>query len=276
MTADDNSGVGVKADGSVNARETTVGLTGGFGTFKAGRQTTLGHAAMNKFDATRATYFSPLSNSRASSISNSSRADNTAVYISPNLSGFTLGASYTLGNAVSSDTTAYDSKQAGILGLSADYTNGPIAVAYVYHKQSDKSNVSGTDTIENLIAGSYDFKVAKLLATFQTQKDEIAAFGTTNKDRIYQVGVQVPVGTKAAIDVSYAMFDNRDFENADSKSYGIQGSYNLSKRTMAYAGYTHVSNDNFSAEAAMGTRVGVTPAAGQSSSGFGVGIRHNF
>ncbi|MBK6638252.1 MAG: porin [Rhodocyclaceae bacterium] len=107
--------------------------------------------------------------------------------------------------------------------------------------------------------------------------------------------MQLPINEMSRVDFNYANFNRKEdvtdlarVSDNDAKSWAIQYSYNLSKRTMAYAGYTRVSNDNPSsatgqftalrgASAATGGDYGVAPTdIGGDSRGWGVGLRHNF
>ena len=296
LTADVNGGVGA---GTGAAREQSLGLAGDFGLVKAGRLTTLGHLAMNKFDPLRATAFAPLSSLRATSISNSSRADNTVAYIAPQLvSGLTLAATYGFGGTpgAADDTTAYGASTAGlvddqqrIIGFMADYTAGPFAIAYVHHRVNDLGNTlaaaSAVNNRENMIAASYDLGVAKLFLSTQTDRNNDATATKVDR-RITSVGAQVPVAANARVDIGYARLNDR-FANVanvdqDASSWGLQYSYDLSKRTMAFAGYQRVSNEDGGASTALGTTNGVAPTTatagvgGLKSTGYGFGLRHKF
>ncbi len=302
LTADVNSGVGSGTTGAGNAREQTLGLSGDFGLVKAGRMTSLGHIAMNKFDPMRATAFAPLSSFRALSISNSSRVDNTVVYVSPVMSGFTVAATYGFGGTpgASNDTTAYGANtgaaledQQRIIGFMADYTMGPLAIAYVHHRVNDLAvvaadggtlaNASAVNNRENLLAASYDLGMAKLFVSTQTDRNNNATATKVDR-RITSVGAQVPVAANARVDIAYARLNDR-FENVvgqdqDGRSWGVQYSYDLSKRTMAFAGYQRASSEDGAAFVALqGNGVAPSYDAGQSSvrsSGYGFGLRHKF
>ena len=308
LRADAAAGVGSNLDGTGNAREQTVGLSGDFGMVKAGYQTTLGHIAMNKFDAARATAFSALNSLRATSISVSNRHANMIQYVSPKLmGGLTLSGTYAFSGVSSADTTAYgatgtttNNDQERVIGFMADYTAGPLALAYVHHRINDVTNLSGYDNREHMLGASYDFGVVKLFGTYQTDRrsghpttPNLAA--TEWQNRVYQLGLQLPINEMSRVDFNYANFNRKEdvtnvarVSDNDAKSWAIQYSYNLSKRTMAYAGYTRVSNDNPSsatgqftalrgASAATGGDYGVAPTdIGGDSRGWGVGLRHNF
>lgn len=296
LRPDINTGVGTNANGSGNSRQTVVGVKGSFGTILAGRQVTLGHIAMNKFDPARATAFSPLTNLRGTSISNSSRLDNTMAWISPNFSGLTLGATYSVGGA-SGDSALVD-EQENVFGLMADYTAGPASLVFVHHSVNDLGHLAGADNKENLLGGIYDFGIAKAFLTFQTDKREQAT-GTVHDRRITAMGVQIPVGKVGRLDLAYGRYDNKAVVaasavgnnpairsisgNDDATSFGLQYSHDLSKRTMLYAGYTRVANDGAlrltamrAASATTGGDYGVQPAAGRDSSGIAFGFRHSF
>lgn len=145
--------------------------------------------------------------------------------------------------------------------------NGPVTY-------TTDSGVWGKDITEWYVGGSYDFKVVKVMASYQDQNDK----NYYNFDNsTWQVGAVVPIGN-AGIHLGWAQtkFD----EGGKSNGAMIAGTYAFSKRTTAYAGYVWVKNDNDSLPLnPVSTSVGGfggTGGIGESNNTFLGGLRHTF
>ncbi len=260
---------------ALNARQSFVGLQGGFGFVGLGHQYAPGFAASFRNDALlSAAPFSPQSILSAQSgatitPNNAARWSNAVAYRSPNFSGLTASAIYSLGEA--NQTT--DRRNNDRVGLGANYANGPIGVDVVYHRVD--RGAGNTDQKEWFIGGSYDFGMVKLAASYQQDK-------IVGKNKIWQVGAIAPVGV-GKVHVAYADLDHRTV-NSDADAWSIAYTHPLSKRTTLYTGFTQVDNQaaqNISPLASR-TRPAADPAldpirvVGQKSNTFGVGVNHSF
>jgi predicted porin len=69
-----------------------------------------------------------------------------------------------------------------------------------------------------------------------------------------------------------------DFKNSANQAtlFAVRGTYQLSKRTAAYATLGHVSNDGTLAVSVSGGGPGVAPKPGANQSGAMLGVRHIF
>lgn len=251
--------------GRLFGRQSFVGLTGGFGAIKLGRQYNPIRPALESID--------PFGFGLAGNIANvfdahGERADNTINYSTPTWGGFSGQVAYSLGE-IAGNTSA--GRQ---WGMSAGYANGPIRAVLAHH---DRNLLTGTpavtvngDSKSTMLGGVYDFRVVKAHAAFAVNKGETAA-GVTNIDsRDLMVGVTVPFGA-SAIMASYMHKDNELRGSADSKVIALGYTYNLSKRTNLYTSYAHVKNDSLATVGLGGAAV-----AGRDPSTFNVGIRHRF
>jgi predicted porin len=94
-----------------------------------------------------------------------------------------------------------------------------------------------------------------------------------NDNSTWSLGAVIPVGN-FGIHLAYAQ---TDFDSGviDGKSNGamVAGTYALSKRTTAYAGYVWTKNDRDSL--GLGPVVGVG-APGETNNTFTAGLRHSF
>lgn len=239
-------------------RQAFVGLSGGFGAVTVGRQYTafdaLRGVTNNTYDTaitTTGTVFG-----RGAAADYTGRVDNSLAYTSPDFGGVSGAVVYGLGE--NKTTTVGASSN---LSLHVKYAAGPLLVGYAH--QNEKAQVLNTTSVAtgtastkfNLIAGSYDLGMAKLLGGFQTAKK-----GTVD-DKEYQLGVEIPVGA-ANIALGYTSTDAST--GAEATGYSIAGVYDLSKRTRLYAGYNSTKGE---------TAAGVKD---HSTSLLAVGVRHRF
>lgn len=257
--------------GQLFNRVSTVGLSGGFGAFNVGRQTTVLKDAHDQIDPFGAA--GVLGNVERIFYNGANpdggRVSNGIKYTSPSFSGFKAQAAYNFGE-VRGDSSALRS-----YGLGAGYTNGPLNVQLAYNEKDDSgvtlpySNVS---KLKNTFLGAtYDFGSFKLHGAYaDTKKDFPVA--TDEKYRNYMLGASVKVGAAGTVLASYAINDTKTtgINNADSKQFAIGYTHDLSKRTNLYTGYARTTND---AAAKLG---GNDAVLDKNVSVFAVGIRHKF
>ena len=87
----------------------------------------------------------------------------------------------------------------------------------------------------------------------------------------YIVGAIVPFGV-TDFKVAYSSYGTDEPGDPTTRKLAFGAVYNLSKRTAAYATYAHVDNRG---PASVGL-AGSTTAAGKSSDGFDLGLKHSF
>ncbi|HEY0847751.1 MAG TPA: porin [Noviherbaspirillum sp.] len=235
----------MRADG-IFSRQAFVGLQGGFGAVKFGRQYTPMFLALDAID--------PFGTGMAGAINrlfnaNGVRSSNTVNY-SMAAAGLTGQLAYSFGE-VAGDNSA--SRQ---IGLGLGYANGPINVQFAYHDANNATNTGDTQTA--LIGGSYNLGVAKIHAGFQTDKTETGAV-TNVKDRNWMLGASAPVGA-GEVRASFIRSDDR-LANADTDQYALGYVHNLSKRTNVYTSYARQNDKS---------------ATNADNNVFNVGLQHRF
>lgn len=201
---------------------------------------------------------------------------NSVAYQSPTFSGFSF-----VGQYAAKETTSAISDAKNSYALSGTYAAGPLAATLTYEKGgfTPAGNASGNAPVSynandkvTDFGVSYDFGVLKAFgqATYIKKTCDASGSGSTPtscpavdaKDKIYQLGVSVPVTDKGAVLAS--------FGNLKHTEAGVDGSvkndvfslgydYNLSKRTDVYAVFSNERQTSLS--------------SGQT---YAVGIRHNF
>jgi predicted porin len=268
--------------GILTARQQMVGLASDFGTVATGYLQTTAWDFQNSYDPTSGSTVSPLGNLTKGggfligSVAAANRAQRALAYISPNMGGVTVAVNYStalagLGNLTQASTATTGLKTTATL-LSVNYAGGPVAVGGVFAKLTPDS--AGASSVkEYALGGSFDFGVAKIFGTYQSQSP---AVGSSNKAE--SIGVVVPAGPGAVV-ASYAKNKIATTTTAKSaKGATIGYLYNLSATTTAYAAYSKMSQD-------LGTNAysvdnnalsAGTLTAGGSSSMLAIGLRKKF
>ena len=228
-----------------------VGLSGGFGTIRAGRMVTqyddvraLSYAN-NVFDSA----FSPADNGVFKSGGDYSKRHNSQIrYEMPAMGGVYGGVSYAFEQTASKGDT--------MTGFMLGYKDGPLNVALGYQDEKTKSKYSG-------IAGSYNFGVVSVSAGFYTRKGSTTALG---KDDEFTAGINVPVAPAINVSLGYASSKTKVNGKATGKSdgFGLGATYDLSKRTKLYVGYRTHNIKNAASVKTTDTAI------------YAVGARHDF
>jgi len=286
-------------DGSDNtsafSRLAYVGLNGGFGSVKFGRQISPLKASYEQIDpfggagdigSVERIFFShqaAANGGSANSFTGNSatasgqvgRTDNTINYTTANLSGFTGQVAYSFGEV------AGDNSAGRRIGANIAYANGPLNVQFAYDT-TDAGVVATTaltttfDSKIGFLGATYNFGPFKLHGAYAETKIDPVVGTADRKYRDALLGVSIPVGAGTIL-ASYIQHDNKDVSNADSKQYAIGYTYDLSKRTNIYTGYARTTNDD-TVRLGQSAAIGVNNATlnGESISVINVGIRHKF
>lgn len=157
-------------------------------------------------------------------------------------------------------TLQYSPKESGdsaSYAAAVSYNAGPLSAALTYVKSGESVAYDGEEKIWALGA-SYDFGVAKAFLQYTAIDDQ----SFDNEDKIYQLGVSVPLSDKASVMASYGKQTNKlDGSGAKEKDtvFSLGYNYMLSKRTDVYGVFTNNQHTGL-----------------ESGQTFAVGIRHNF
>jgi len=213
---------GTSAAGTAFARQSYVGLSGGFGEVKLGNVFT---AYDDISGATNPVFDSALSPTAVfASGGYNSNPKNNIYYATPAFGGFSGAVSYSLDEV----TTV----KKNVTSVHAKYEGGPIFVGFGY--QVEGSGVAGTaDSKFTRVNGSYDLGVAKLLASY----GQVEKAGVKDDFKEYTIGADIPVGSALVASVGFASSDPKAAGVKTNTSYSAGVAYSLSKRTTAYAGF---------------------------------------
>lgn len=256
--SDDGSLDGVNFKG-----ESSISLSGDFGTVALGRMGTPYDDLRGKTNPIADTSISPVGDTiKEAKADYTDKTDNTVAYVSPTFNGFSAAIA-----------AAFNEDKTALLGgthhtsLKLQYANGPLLVGYGYQKEEAKDKGGADGSKFNLLAASYDFGVAKLVGGYQAAEYTASNTKSGEQDNYY-FGVQAPVASNINVYFGYV---NSRFDavaaNGDVKStgYTLAANYVLSKRTDAYVGYKHIKKENDNTSADLGT-----------IKTFAVGVRHAF
>ena len=245
-------------------RQVWVGLNGGFGSLKLGRQYTPIFGAIDTVDPFDAGITGDGSGIAAVFRSYGVRMNNTINYSTPTMGGFSAELAYGLGEFPGSTSTG--SQWGGAL----NYASGPLTLVAAYHDQGLVTGGASNGNARTLmIGGVYDLTAVKLHAAFADNRDKNGAGASTARSRDYMVGVTVPVGAFALL-AEYVRHNDTLVANADASYYQLGATYDLSKRTNFYTSYSTIRNQS------AGDAGGNTGAPGTNISWLNVGIRHRF
>lgn len=203
--------------------------------------------------------------SAAISDPNAVRANNSIAYYSPSFSGFTAGLMYSLG----AENTGTTNRSAGkMTSFKLQYANGPLVGAF--GAQSTKGTVDTAKWATTFLAGSYDLGIAKLSAGLKSDKLTVSG-ATNNAIKSTILGVTAPMGA-TTLKASYVARKIGSEKVGNQLAFGAI--YDLSKRTSVYGTYSMLKN-----EVGYGNTVGsaaVSDFTGLKSKGFEVGMKHSF
>jgi predicted porin len=249
-----------------------VGLTGGFGTLRAGRpvNTLYGNAMFaNGTKGVSLHDSNTVLSGLVANAGNSVYVNNAVQYHSPRFAGFQVQVEYAPSEVAGGDAGTGIAVRYDGGPLSASVTNytgaGTVAYAPPLVTTAIAANLSPKSVTQ--LAAAYDFGVAKLFFTYRDQSGV-----ASNADTGYALGVTAPVGPGSL----YASYNVREqaptaATPSDGRTIIAGYKYLLSKRTQAYVNVArrNASWQNNAVVAAGGK-------ANSSSTGFGIGLQHNF
>lgn len=244
-----DASTGTQAATSAFDRQSIVGLSGGFGTFKLGRHDTSFDdirdisVSSNLWDSE----FTPTKIAYTAGVADySSRSSNQIRYESPSLGGFTVG----IGHGLDEDATV----KADLTSYNLRYRAGALDVGIGF--QDQKANNREYTTI----AGAYNFGVARLSAGYNRAEVNGGA-----KADGYTIGVNVPVDAfDFSVGYAYSKAKNAGVTTAKGSAFAAGVTYALSKRTKLYGGYMDGDVENGAGVTTTDRRL------------YSVGVRHDF
>mgnify|MGYP003503271804 FL=1 len=250
-------------------RAAWVGVAGGFGELRLGRQdTSIGLLAGNS-SILGAQGYDDLKIAKTFSGDGYRRTDNAITYILPKfVDGLSAQVQYSTA-AGSSGTvgTENNDKIGSHYGLSVQYAASGFSAGLGYIQAKNSNTVDDTGLLAYL---GYDFGVAKLSGYFEQGKRD----GMAEKLQVLGARVDVPFGKDFKLQASVAQVKDQEMtanNEDDATIIALKGVYALSKRTSVYALFTNVKNDD-----QVKLNVGQSVADGKTARGFAIGLSHKF
>lgn len=249
-------------------RNSFVGLAGGFGAALIGR-----HDSPFKIVGRQVDLFGDQIGDARNITSDGGatwdlRVPNVAVYVSPNMNGFQGVLAYVVEDGTD-DADAWSAN--------ATYSNGPLWVGLAYELHGEALNPAGTEEETGWRLGaSYTMGAIKVTGLYQTLTD-IA--GVDGRDRdTYGLGAAYSFGNNAVKAQWYAADELDDTDETGANMWAIGLDHNFSKATTAYVAYAQTDNDDAATFSMAGGGHGdsIATTAGNSPSGFSVGLMHKF
>ena len=255
--ADSAAGAPNFCTGSNNfmGRQAHGDLTGSFGALSAGRQYSIGFNNLSTID--------PFGTGLAGQVNNivdpsGIRLNNSAIYATPNMGGFTAAAEIAFGEQTGNWAANRET------GAGITYASGPAYVGVTFY---DVGNAAGNGAARKnyTVGGTYDFGVVKVHALAQKST------GPTTLDVLDLMGgVTIPVAGGNVL-ASYIRHNDRTLANKDANQIGVGYMYPLSKRTSVYTSFARIQNQHGAA-----FTVGNATEAGTGNKAFNAGVVHNF
>ncbi len=255
-------------DNNMTTRQAYVGLSGGFGALRAGKQysNVFGNLiSADPFGATGGSgslYVGNVITGNGPSPDNPLRQDDSIQYDLPTLvPGVKIGLTKVLAGANSANGAP---KKADSTGYAIQYASGPLNVGYTTDSIKAQ-NIAGagitaaasSTTKLTSVAAGYDLGMAKI--TYHDAK--IMNNGRGVKTNM--TGIAVPMGAATLMYTSGTGTANTTGGDTTLKGTQFGGNYALSKRTVAYL---HANNSTSTTAANVATKV----------NGYGLGIHHSF
>lgn len=242
------------------ARDSYVGLSGGFGTVLAGK---LGGLNQWLYDYNLfGDQVGDLGNVWGSS-GLPGRVNNALHYRTADLSGFSLGLSYVPDEDPAVTTDA--------MIVKGDYISGGLKVGAAYTKIGQADPVNDKDWMVTAITASYDFGQFSVGGGLQNETD-IGGVSGADRNSI-TLGASMKISANGTVKAQYAA-SNYDADNSDSTQLAVGYDHALDKYTTVYVAYATVDNDDGASITAnnWGHGDSVTPALGEDPSALSIGL----
>jgi predicted porin len=288
------------------ARDSYVGLAGGFGAMLVGR---LPLSNQYVYDVN---YFADQVGDAGNFTGNllgagavAHRVSNAIAYASPAMGGFSALVAFVPDTLASLGAPNVPAKTSSYT-LRGAYADGPIKAGLSYQNigldggtagSALGTLVAGTGTTMKAtsLGGTYDFGMASVglqyvRSALDTGTGTTVGGGAvgniTVSQNVYTLGGSFNVNANSAIKAQYSHAGDIDaggtVANSGANMFAVGYDYNFSKRTTGYVAYARTSNGTAAAFAvngyghSNGTNTGAPATAGDDPSAFSIGLSHSF
>jgi predicted porin len=278
------------------ARNSALGLKGGFGNFFVGVWDTPFKRVQDSVGGNDTGVFGTAfllmgnSTTTASGVSNQAvfkrRQVNSINYDTPNFGGFQASGTYTNLNTQTNVVNSSTGSKPRVWSLSAKYANGPINVYGAYEKHNDIVAGTTQDDKGYVLGATYTFANQLKIGGIYSQQKFQTGIGAEGKVHTWHLGIDWKISGPHGVRASYtaagdvkgnstAVGTTRPAAGADTSAalWQIRYVHALSKRTEFTAGYVKVKNDSNARYQLGGLN---SNAPGNDPSAFAIALDHRF
>jgi predicted porin len=233
LNVDDGTG---SAGGLQFNRASWVGMSGGFGEFRAGLVASpykdifdLG-VSNNVYDSaftpTNIAYISGAVGTATGVTNFVGRPSNVIRYDTPSFAGFSGGVAVSFDENVAPSTA-----NSAVTAFNLRYRSGPLDAGVGIQEQSN--DTAALDRSFTVVSAAYDFKSFRVSGQFQASEQSNGV-----EDQDFAIGVTVPLGAKFDVSAGVAVGESEQngVSSGKSSAFSIGATYGLSARTRLYAG----------------------------------------
>lgn len=257
---------GSTADAMVWTRRATIGLAGGFGELRMGRDYTPTFGGFSTFDPFGYVGVASAANMRGglfttASSGTSVRANNTVSYFLP-----AMGGLYGQLQVAAGEGATGNKYMGGRLG----YAAGPLNLSGSWGKTAKTVGVMADDQTTMNFGASFNAGFATFQGVYE--KNEYSTFN----QKLMSLSTIVPMGA-GTLKAQYTTSSGS--ANYKAKQLGLGYVYALSKRTSLYTNYGSIKNTQTGTVGPRFVSSSGGPAGmglGQKSTGYEFGVRHDF
>lgn len=206
---------------TLRTRQANVGLTGGFGTVKAGSQTNLHD---NWVTTTTDVWLSSVVDVAHSTATAPARLSNSLAYVSPDFNGF----QFALATAANSE---YEDKNFDLHHIAAKYKLGGFYAA-ASHIDYNSTEMNPNKKSESALALSYDFGPAMIAAVYSHVRNDL-----TDNYKPWDIAATYNLTDSTTLKAGYG-----DFKEG-AKGYGVELQHNLGRMVNVFVGYGDANSD---------------------------------
>lgn len=257
-----------------SARNTFIGLSGGFGTVLAGRYETpyrVVTTRMDPFGDTKGDYNAIIGNIAGTRYFDN-RTPNIVSYSTPNMAGLALHAAYAFNRTDDDDlplTTA--ESESDLASVGAGYENGPLYLAASYETIGNRT--ANDDASGYRVGAAWNFGQGTVLSALFENADRGGANGERSAYYVSAVHKMGDNSLRAAV----GMADDLDgVSNSGATQFTVGGFHSFTKATEVYVLYSVMNNDTAGTYGLWSGSQVIPGFADKSVSAFSVGINHNF
>jgi predicted porin len=258
---------GASSGGRLFGSEAKAGLEGPFGRVELGRLFSPTHQSL-VFKSPSQSNFAGAFNLAVGGYS--PYWDNSVRYTSPNFGGLNMLVQHST-SILDAEAAPPNDKNGVGSAAAISFVKDAVDVSGVFEHVASK-NVPLTDYAVNrgTLMGTYDFGPVKAHAGYVSEK--YSGKGAPLEFNLTILGASVPVSSAIKLSVEYG---HKRFLNSPSRTefIGLGAFYSLSKRTILYSEIADIRNKGASKQSVYR---GIPVLAGENTSAYMIGLRHNF